>query len=109
MPDLALALCPIMQLISGSLFVRVRTRSSYAARTLLARCSYASRTSSHERELTREQRDAPLWRPQLGHAIVRVSLVKSQITENQIKTERNMKKAGLIPLILFFFLMALFF
>ena len=49
-----------------SLFVRVRTRCSYefayAVRALFVRCSYAVRTSSHERELTRELRDAPLWR-----------------------------------------------
>ena len=59
-------------LFPGSLFVRVRTRCSYefarcsyefayAVRALFVRCSYAVRTSSHERELTRELRSAPLW------------------------------------------------
>ena len=43
-----------------ALFVRVRVRCSRVVRTLLVRCSYAARTSSHERELTRELRDAPL-------------------------------------------------
>ena len=36
----------------------VRTSSH----SLFVRCSYAVRTSSHERELTRELRGAPLWR-----------------------------------------------
>ena len=42
-------------------------RCSRVVRTLLVRvrvrCSYAVRTSSHERELTRELRDAPVWEP----------------------------------------------
>ena len=45
-----------------ALFVRVRVRCSRVVRTLFVRCSYAVRTSSHERELTRELRGAPLWR-----------------------------------------------
>ena len=44
-----------------ALFVRVRVRCSRVVRTLFVRCSYAVRTSSHERELTRELRDAPVW------------------------------------------------
>ena len=43
-----------------TLFVRVRVRCSRVVRTLFVRCSYAVRTSSHERELTRELRGAPL-------------------------------------------------
>ena len=43
-----------------ALFVRVRVRCSRVVRTLFVRCSYAVRTSSHERELTRELRDAPV-------------------------------------------------
>ena len=46
-----------------ALFVRVRVRCSRVVRTLFVRCSYAVRTSSHERELTRELRDAPLCPP----------------------------------------------
>ena len=75
----------VVRTSSYSLFVRVRTRCSYAVRTLLVRCSYAVRTllarcsyefayavrcsrvvrtlfvrCSYERELTRELRDAPV-------------------------------------------------
>ena len=54
----------IYWLIPGSLFVRVRTRCSYAARALFVRCSRVVRAlfvrCSYERELTRELRDAPV-------------------------------------------------
>ena len=79
---------PILELIPGPLFVRVRTRCSYefalvvrtlfarcsyefayAARALFVRCSYAARTSSHERELTRELRGAPLCGEVYGRVV----------------------------------------
>ena len=67
-------------------------------RTLFVRCSYAARTSSHERELTRELRDAPVWARDKGEGAPK----KGGFPEDKHKGDENKTPALQVPFTRFY-------